>query len=301
MKKLIAILLVVFLIVLTAGCDDNNDTEETNEPELTEEPVDEPEPYPLIIGGVEITASPNRVVSLSPSLSEIIYEIGYGNRIIGRGIYCDYPPAIQQTPDAGSSANPDIDKMIALSPSLVITAAPLSQMDMFRMEQDGIQTLVIPPASDLSGLRDVYRALGLVFEGIFTGTEKGEEAFSALSKACDNTGVVNIGKFVYITKDLKAATGDTLESAIFSCFGENIAENGADYTFDLSLLAENQPDIILLNDRYTVNNLLDSDAFNELDAVLNNRIILIDNTYFERPSVRLVHMMMNMIAEYRIL
>ncbi|MDR2532838.1 MAG: helical backbone metal receptor [Oscillospiraceae bacterium] len=287
----------VYLLFLMSGCDKDGG-EIVQEPDITEEPP-EPTPFPLFIGDVEITQSPPRVVSLSPSLSEIVYELGYGSRIIGRGSYCDFPPVITEAPDTGSAANPDVDKIISLSPYLVLTTAPLSGMDMFRMEQSGIKTLVIPASENISSLREVYRVLGLVFEGLFTGIEAGDEAFALISKVCDNTGVLNIGKFVYITGDMKAATGDTLESSIFSCFGENIAADGGNYDFDLSLLSENQPDIILLNDKYTADDLLASENFSELDAVIGGKIIFIDNSAFERPSIRLALLVEKMIADYR--
>ena len=302
MKKLPFILTLILIFTLMCGCENGKDADVTDAPVTggTAE-LNEPTPYPLIIGGVEIAASPKTVVSLSPSLSEIIFEMGYGSRIIGRGSHCDYPPSVLGLPDAGSGANPDIDKIISLSPDLVLTQTPLSTKDVFRMERAGIRTLVIPACSSLGGLKDVYRALGLVFAGMFTGEEAGEEAFSVVSKACDNKEVVNIGKFVYITVDLKAATGDTLEDSVFSCFGENTAKSGVEYEFDLSALSENHPDIILLNDRYTVDDILSSEYFEGLEPVIAGRVIYIDNSCFERPSARLAELIERMIADYRAL
>jgi len=301
--KRISALALIFVIAFIGGCDDDQNIIDQT-PEIIEE-VDEPMPYPLFIGDVEIVSSPESVVCLSPSLSEIIFELDYGSRIIGRSTYCDYPPNILSLPDVGSSANPDIEKIIELSPSLLLVSTPLSGRDMFRMEQAGIATLTIPAASNLSGLRDIYRALGLVFEGMFTGAESGDQAFAVISKACDNIGVVNIGKFLYITDGLKAATGDTLESSIFSCFGENLAAGGTDYEFDMSLLSAlsedsaGQPDIILLSDKYTIDDLLASEYFRELDAVTQDRIIFIDNSCFERPSARLERLIEKMITDFR--
>jgi iron complex transport system substrate-binding protein len=288
------------MMLAFTGCED--DVPEDDADDVTDLIIDEPDepaPFPVIIAGVSIAVSPERVVSLSPSLSEIIYELGYGNRLISRSAYCDFPPGVLSLPVAGSSVNPDIDRIIALSPSLVLTTLPLSQKDMFRMEQSGITTLTVPAATGLNGLRDVYRALGLVFEGAFTGIEAGEEAFSVISRACDNKDVVNIGSFIYITGDFKAATGDTLEHSVFSCFGVNLAEGGRYYEFDLSGLTENQPDVILLSNKYTTADLLSSGYFGSLDAVTEGRVIYIDNVSFERPSARLVRTIEQMISDFR--
>jgi iron complex transport system substrate-binding protein len=166
------------------------------------------------------------------------------------------------------------------------------------LEQAGVTVLVLPVGGGLSDLRDVYSAVGLAFEGVFTGAESGQEAFSVISRACDNKDVVNLGKFIYITGDFKAATGDTLEDAILSCFGENLASGGEDYEFDFSLLLENQPDIILLSNKFTEDDLLEEEYLSRLDAVLQGRIIFIDNSFFERPSARLTWLIEKMLADY---
>jgi iron complex transport system substrate-binding protein len=283
-----------------SGCENDKSEEEPVIPIETEnEEVPEPTPFPLFIGDVEIERSPQRVVSLSPSLTEIIHELGYGSRLIGRSSYCDFPPVVLEIPIVGSGANPDIEKIISLSPTVLLTASPLSGMDMFRMEQSGIRTLLIPASGTLNDLRDSYRALGLVFEGLFTGVEAGDNAFADISRACDNTAVINIGKFIYITGGFKAATGDTLESSVFSCFGENIAAAWTSYEFDFELLAENPPDVILLNDIFSPEDLTASEYFAELEAVMENRIIFINNAAFERPSSRLVALIEQMLADYR--
>ncbi|MDR2558337.1 MAG: helical backbone metal receptor [Oscillospiraceae bacterium] len=299
MKKAKSLMIIIVMISLFfVGCDDKED-EEIILPDLIEENEPEPTPFPLFIGDIEIENSPVRIVSLSPSLSEIVHELGYGSRLIGRSSYCDFPPVVLETADIGSGANPDVDRIISLSPNLVLTTMPLSGMDMFRMEQSDIRTLTIPASASLGDLRDTYRALGLVFEGLFTGIEAGDNAFSGISQACDNTQVVNIGRFIYITGGMKAATGDTLESSVFSCFGVNVAASCINYDFDFELLLENQPDIILLNDIYEAADLLEAEYFAELDAVIEGRIIFIDNSAFERPSSRLVPLIEQMLMDFR--
>jgi iron complex transport system substrate-binding protein len=301
MKKILILLLSLCITLLISGCDieDEDDVLENGEYEHADEAPEEPQPFPIIVGGVEIIESPEKVISLSPSLTEIVFELGFGSRLIARSSYCDFPLGASALLRAGSAVNPNIDRIIELSPSLVLTTGVFSQKDMFRMEQANIGVLVVPPSTSLNELRNVYRALGLVFEGVFTGSETGDEAFSVISRVCDNIDVVSLGNFIYITGDFKVATGDTLEHSIFSCFGKNLAERGSNYEFDLSRLIENQPDVILLSDKYSAGELLASGDFNELYAVTAGRIIYIDNTVFERPSARIVPMIRQMLTDFR--
>lgn len=295
MKRLSVLLLAITVILCGCRDLDNDDIpEETTESIVSTEPT----PYPFFLNDTEITSQPERVVCLSPALTEIIYEMGYGDKIIGRSSYCDYPSDVKQATDLGSTANPDIDAITDLLPDLVITSTPIASKDTFTMEQAGVNTVLIPAPTTLEGFSSVYTSLGLIFEGMFTGTEKGEDTYSAVSKALGNTDAVNIGNFVYITENLTVAGGDTFESAVLSCFGNNIAKNEAGYGFDKAELIENQPDIILLSDKYTVEDLLYDEYYSQLDAVIENRIIFINNVYFERPSARITILIDSLLIDF---
>ena len=294
MKRLSALLLAI--AVMLCGCEDadNDIPDETTENTEQEEPM----PYPFSLNGTEISAQPEKVVCLSPALAEIIYEMGYGDKIVGRSSYCDYPSDIKQAADLGSTANPDIDAIIDLLPDLVITATPIASKDTFAMERAGIKTVHIPAPTTLEGFSSIYTSLGLIFEGLFTGIEKGEDTYSFISKALGNTEAVNIGSFIYVTEDLTVAGGDTFESAVLSCFGSNIAIDETGYGFDKAELIENQPDIILLNDKYSIADLLEDEYYSRLNAVNENRVIYLNNIYFERPSVRITILIDGLLIDF---
>ena len=300
MKKHTALVLAAALAasVLLGGCDSDDDKQSdiTTAPAITES---EPTPYPFMLNDVEIEKKPEKIVCLSPALAEIIYELGYSETIIGRSSYCDFPPAISSVKDVGSTANPDIDAISELSPDLIISSTPIASKDIFALEQKGIKTLIIPAPTSLEGFSSIYTSLGLVFEGIFVGKEKGEETYAGISKLLGNTDNVNIGNFVYITEGLSAAGGNTFESSVLSCFGTNIAKTAEGYEYDMTLLSENQPDVLLVNDQYTRNDIINDEILGQLDAVKENRMIFIDNIYFERPAARITTLIGNMLTDYR--
>lgn len=286
--------------MLLSGCDksDDNKPDLTTAAEITES---EPLPYPFTLNNVEIEKKPEKIVCLSPALAEIIYELGYSDTLIGRSSYCDFPEAITSITDVGSTATPDLNLISELKPDLVISSTPIASKDIFALEQKGIKTLIIPAPTTLEGFSSIYTSLGLVFEGIFTGTEKGEEVYSGISKLLGNTDNLNIGSFVYITEGFTAAGGNTFESAVLSCFGTNIAKEAEDYGYDTELLAENQPDVILVNNKYSKENILNNEVLGQLDAVQQDRIIFVDNLFFERPTARIMNLVNNMIGDYQVL
>lgn len=289
MKKITALLLLISILLSLSLCGCNN---EDSNPDQTTEYVTlpEPTPFPVIINDAEIKEKPEKVVCLSPALAEIMYEMGYSSLLIGRSSYCNYPTEIIAVKEVGGTAKPDIDAIIQLQPDLVLSSAPIASKDIFTMEQAGITTVVIPAPTTLDGFASIYKAMGLIFEGMFTGTEKGESIYADISQALGNTENTNVGKFVYITENMTAAGGNTFESAVLSCFGTNLAANSEDYTFDLDSLKENQPDIIFVNSIYKKEDLAESEVFAELDAVLNDKLVFIDNSYLERPTRRIIEL-----------
>ena len=302
MKKQIALLMICALFMSTlAGCDSfdfykelfSKDTpvDATNENATPTPDAPEPEPFPLVVNGITIDKSPETIVSLSPALTEILFEFGEGDRLIGRSEYCNYPRDAKyaDTVRFGSEFAPEA--IISLMPDLLLLPSPISEVDRILLEREGIAAVVIPSPKSLDEFRQIYRVLGALLYGMFVGEDEGETVFSDITLACNNPDVISLGSFVYITENMSIATGDTLESAVLSCFGENLAAGGQGYVFDPTELLKKQPDIILLSNIYTVDDLRKNEHFAELDAIADDdalRVIFIDNAYFERPSSRIV-------------
>jgi iron complex transport system substrate-binding protein len=72
---------------------------------------------------VSITAGPLRVVSLAPSLTEIVFALGRGDWLVGVTDFCDYPPEARSKPKIGGSMTPDLERVVRLRPDLVLATA----------------------------------------------------------------------------------------------------------------------------------------------------------------------------------
>lgn len=279
---------------MVCGCEIKMETPDVTEEtlpvivttEITEEAEPEPQPYPVKVNDVVIEKTPERVISLSSSFTEILFEMGYGDKIVGRGSYCDYPSDVEGITDVGRPSKPDLDSIISLKPDVLFTATAIPVKDKYKLEENGINVIYIPYPLSLEEFERVYSAFGLIFEGAFDGEAAGEKCFSDLEAIIEGTDL-ELGNFVYITEGLTIATGDTFESSVLSRFGTNIAAEGKDYSYPKEYLSEFQPEIILLNDNYTIDDLLADEVYSALDAVANGNVYCISNTYFERPSYRI--------------
>ncbi|MGN0657505.1 MAG: ABC transporter substrate-binding protein [Ruminiclostridium sp.] len=293
MRKRI-LLILLSLCIFLCGCENGNtpditDTSGDTVPvivttDITDAP--EPSPYPVIINDTEITEEPKRVVCLSPAFAEIIYELGVEASLVGRSSYCHYPEEITAVPEVGRPACPDIEKIAALKPDLIITATKIPEKDKLLLQEQGIVTLYIPYPRSVTEFGNIYSALGLVFKGAFDGEAYGQEIFSPVAKALESEDKP-LGDFIYVTEGMSLAGGSTLESSVLSALGNNLAADKEGYITEKDFLVENPPQVVLLNNIYDKEQLSADPVLGELDAVKSGSIILIDNSYFECPTGRI--------------
>jgi iron complex transport system substrate-binding protein len=71
---------------------------------------------------VALTAPAQRIVSLVPSATELIFALGADDRLVGRTDYCDFPPAARAKPSVGGMLDPSLERIVALRPDLVIAS-----------------------------------------------------------------------------------------------------------------------------------------------------------------------------------
>ncbi len=104
-------------------------------------------------------APPQRIVSLAPSVTEMLFELGAGDRVVGVTRYCDKPAAALALPKVGGFSDPSLEAVMALKPNAVITVpSEANQKVVERITELGVPVLVIPGTT----LQDVFAALKLL-------------------------------------------------------------------------------------------------------------------------------------------
>ena len=94
-----------------------------------------------------LAKAPKRVISLAPSITEILYAIGLNDEIVGVTEFCDYPPAAKQKSKIGY-AQPNIEAIVALEPDLVLAPRAFLRADLLaKLEQLKVPTFVVDPES----------------------------------------------------------------------------------------------------------------------------------------------------------
>ena len=109
---------------------------------------------------------PARIISLTPSTTEILYGVGAFDRVVAVSDYCSYPPGVEKLPRVGGWNNPNMEQIASLRPDLVVFSDAQAQFVKDKVEAAGIRTLAVPSQT----LEDAYKSIELV--GQATGEEE---------------------------------------------------------------------------------------------------------------------------------
>jgi len=281
LKKCLIIFLSVILLFSLVGCSEIARID----PTVKQPPkIDD---YPVAIDSLQFNECPKAVVVLSPALTEIIYEIGAGDKLIARSDYCEYPAEVSQIPSVGSPAKPDINGILSLKPDLLITQSPIAEIDLNVLELSGIKVLTISPPKTFYELVDTYAKLSLIFLGNNSADKMTTERISPLDSALYKAQGMNYtDNFVFImTQELAVATGDSLSGSILSVFGNNIAKDYTKFTMPVADIVAADPSVIFISKDVDISALPEEIA--NLPAIINGKVITIDYSLFERPTSRI--------------
>jgi iron complex transport system substrate-binding protein len=132
---------------------------------------------------VTLPAHVERVITLAPNLTEIVFAVGAGDRIVGNTSYCDYPEQAKNIPKVGDTLQPSLERIIALRPQVVLVSTA-SQLEVFtqQLQSQNIAVFVTDP-HDLEG---VFRSIEQL--GRMLGQE--QQAKALVQKLRDRTNAV---------------------------------------------------------------------------------------------------------------
>ena len=300
-KRLLALFLCLLLLpAFLGGCG------------AAEQDDAEPLPaeYPVTAFGTAVLSRPGRVVSLSPALTEKLYDLGLQDRLVGISDYCDYPQEIADLPACGIAQAPKLNTIIALNAHIVLTETALSEDALITLQQKQIDVLVVPRAQTVDQLLANYLGLYRVFEGDLSGAETGAQFTAKLSYALEQLQAACLqasssDPVLYLRMmDFTVATGDTLESELLQLLGvQNIAAPYTDWIYpsttaegdgrnDFESLAH-----YFMDDKYvTIRHLEQSAFYKGLQATLKDYYLYIDMDLFERQSLRMFPELWRMAA-----
>ena len=245
---------------------------------------------------VRLAAPPRRVVSLAPSLTEIVFLLGRGGSLVGVTRFCNVPPAASTLPKIGGVSDPDVERIVALSPDLVLCTTDGNPREKVRaLEEMGIPCFAVAP-QDLEAVFTAIERLGVLLgaadRGIAEAAALRRRAQRVRAAARGTDGASPGVLFVVSTAPVIAAgEGTFMDELVRLAGGRNAAArfSGRYPRLSVEELVAARPDVIFVAGMAGVERFPpEVTRWKEVPAFRDGAVITLDGDLVTRPGPRLV-------------
>jgi iron complex transport system substrate-binding protein len=244
---------------------------------------------------VTLPAKIERVISLAPNLTEIIYAVGGGDRLVGDTTFCNYPPQAKNVAKVGDTLQPSIERILALRPQLVLVSTA-SQLEAFTTQLNEQQIAVyITDPRDLEGVfRSILNVGDLLNESVAAAelVKQLRARTETVARAVAGRPPVSVffqlsgqplytaGKNSFVTNLIERAGGRSVTA--------NVNEAWPRLSDEAALASRPETIIMLSGAMGATANTNVAPALRNSPAVQTGRVYVIDGDLLTRPGPRLV-------------
>jgi len=257
---------------------------------------------------VYLESIPQRIVSLAPSHTEILFALGLGDRVVGVTRYCNYPEEAKEKEKIGGFATAEIEKIIALKPDLILAFGTLQKSLVTELEDKG-QTVFHLYPHNVKDILESFERIGEITGSSTAAKQLRKEIEERIETV--QARIRNIPEqerptvFRVMGLDPPATIGgDAFQTDVYRLAGgRNIFGNTKkDYfQLDLQTLVTLEPDIIVVcgEDEHEVKARIKSqEGWEALTAVKADRVVVISCDLICRPSPRLAQTIEQLAKEF---
>jgi iron complex transport system substrate-binding protein len=288
LAHLLAAILLLAVVCCFLSCSRSSNAPQT-EKSATREVVDEAGRRLRVPTRVE------RIVSLAPNLTEIVYAVGAGERLVGDTEYCNFPAEATHVAKVGDTLHPSVERIIALRPQVVLVSTA-SQLESFTKELAEHQiTVYVTDPHDLEGVFQSVRNLGELCGETTTAEDlikKLRARTSAVEKAVGSAKVVRVfyqlsDRPLY-TAGRESFTTDLIRRAGGVSVTADVPGAWPRYSDESALASQPEAIILPTGGSMSSGNGAAADPFKKSPAVLAGRVYKINEDHLNRPGPRLV-------------
>jgi iron complex transport system substrate-binding protein len=245
---------------------------------------------------IRLAAPPRRVVTLAPSLTEIVFLLGREASLVGVTRFCNFPPSASRLPRVGGVVDPDVERIVALSPDLVLCTMDGNPRErVLALEEMGIPCFAVSP-QDLQGVLSSIQRLG----ALLGDAARGHAEAAALKRRAEAVRSSTRGRgetapralFVVSTSPIiVAGQGTFMDELLRLAGGSNAAGRfrGRYPRLSVEDLVAARPDAIFIAGMNGVERFPpEVTAWKEVPAFRNGAVHRIDGDIVTRPGPRLV-------------
>jgi cobalamin transport system substrate-binding protein len=244
-----------------------------------------------------VPVHPNRIVSLAPSVTQMLFALGAGERVVGVTDQCDDPPRAHSLPKVGGMVKPDWESVVRLRPDLIVASTSGNDASLVSQSEELGLPLYFTDARDIKGLLD---SLGHLAE-LVGAAAKGdslrrslEGRLRALQERAGSGHRPRVLFLVWIDPPVVPGSGTFLNDALRLAGLDSItADAPAGWpTYDLESILEQRPEWIVTAEANAaaVAALMGRPGWKDLEAVRSARVVTVSGN-IERPSPKVVEAM----------
>ena len=248
---------------------------------------------------VQLNGPAERIVALTAADCEILYALGAGDRLVGRGEYCDYPEAVLSLPVVKSGAETNLEEVLALQPQVVLMGTMAQTVEQVEaLESAGVR-VVVSDAQTIAGVYEAIRLIGAVTgkdaeaEALVSGMEEAFAAVRAKAVPTEKTVYFEVSELQW---GLWAAGRNTFMDELAEMCGLKNAFADVDGwgAINQTSVLERNPDFIVTTAMYwgsgpkPIEEIKSRPGWEILSAVKNDAIFNADYNAITRPGPRLV-------------
>lgn len=243
---------------------------------------------------VVLPQTPRHILSLVPSVTEILFALGLGDRIVAVTDYCTYPPAAQKLPKVGEYADPGLESILLFQPDLVFAAADMNRPALVRrLDELHIPVYVVYPqtvAKTLETIRNIGDVTGKHLEADYLAASI-EARIAGIEIQLTGQKRPGILACIMLQPLIVAGPETFVADIIRLAGGTNLVPKGPSRypTWNSEALLTIDPEAVVVS---SYPGQPDPEVFfnhwPQLQAVKNNRIIRIDADWIQRPGPRMI-------------
>lgn len=236
-----------------------------------------------------------RIITLSPSSTEMLFDIGVGDRLVGTVEHADFPDAAKSLPRIGNYAGLNIERIVALEPDLIVAwKSGNKQSDLEKLESLGLPITYVDPKS-MTAVRDAIERLGKEVGEEALGkaaAERFDRAYQALRAEYGSKEFVRVFYQLSYQPLRTVGEGSWVEALIHDCNGDNVFHDAnAPYpVVSLESIIVKDPEVIIMSSH--TNAIQSRDAVWErwpnISAVRNGAMIPINSSTLLRSGPRAI-------------
>ncbi len=230
-----------------------------------------------------------KIVSLSPSITEIIFELGAGNTIVGNTTYCNYPEEAKKITKIGSYAKPSVEKILSLKPDIVIgMKGGLDKSLKTKLNELKIKSIFYD-SKNIDDIKNIIKDIA-----VLTNT-KPDKLLNKINDLFNNYPKQKVtGIFLVNVSPIIAVGKNSFVNEIMKCAGvKNIVNTKKSYPLiNKEFIITQKPNVIILS---YINNKNTLEIKKMLKTFLpDTRLIKVNSDIYNRPSYRIADACMDL-------